>query len=164
MFGSQIWYPAESHSITTAMTTPQAARHDSNCIFCKIIEGSIPCHKVYESDLSLAFLDIAPVSEGHTQVIPKYHAVTLHDLPDEYLRDILPIAKKVALATGVKDFNILQNNGKIAFQHVDHVHFHVVPKPNKEEGIIFDLDINFKQKHPKQEDLKNTAEAMKSRM
>jgi len=146
------------------MAASQEMKHDPDCLFCKIVEGTIPSHKVYESDLSLAFLDIAPVSQGHTQVIPKYHAATLHDLPDEYLKDILPIAKKVALSTGVKDFNLLQNNGKIAFQHVDHVHFHVVPKPNKEEGIIFDMETNFKQKHPPQEELKKTAETMRSRM
>jgi len=148
-------------SMNTTSAASTSGKLEEHCLFCKIVRGSIPCHKLYETDLSLAFLDIAPVSEGHTQVIPKYHAVTIADLPDEYLRDIMPIAKKVALSTGVKDFNILQNNGKLAFQHVDHVHFHVIPKPNEEEGMILSLEDNFKQKSPSQEELKITAERMR---
>ncbi|KAK7446718.1 hypothetical protein VKT23_014413 [Stygiomarasmius scandens] len=57
-----------------------------------------------------------PIAEGHTQVIPKYHAKTLADLPDEYLADIGPVIKKIALSTGVEQYNIVQNNGKMAFQ------------------------------------------------
>ncbi|KAK7036780.1 hypothetical protein VNI00_011446 [Paramarasmius palmivorus] len=64
------------------------------------------------------------------------HAETLADLPDEYLRDIGPVVKKIALSTGVEAYNIVQNNGKLAFQHVPHVHFHVIPKPNETEGLV----------------------------
>jgi len=61
----------------------------------------------------------------------------LHDVPDEYLVDTLSVAKKIAIAQGAGDYNILQNNGRIAHQLVDHVHFHVIPKPSdsKEEGL-----------------------------
>jgi diadenosine tetraphosphate (Ap4A) HIT family hydrolase len=86
--------------------------------------------------LSYAFLDIQPLSRGHALVIPKEHAVKLHELSDETLSDLLPVVKKVSLALGVKDYNILQNNGmlpfseslnlgRIAHQVIDHVHFHV---------------------------------------
>ncbi|PIL27358.1 hypothetical protein GSI_10505 [Ganoderma sinense ZZ0214-1] len=59
----------------------------------------------------------------------------MDQVPDEYLAEILPLAKKIAKALGVVDYNILQNNGKIAHQHVFHVHFHVIPKPNEAEGL-----------------------------
>ena len=106
---------------------------DANCIFCKIIAGDIPCHKLYEDGRVLAFLDVGPVSRGHTLVIPKHHAVTLDQLPDEDAQAIgavLPrLAKAVCAATGVNDYNLLQNNGKPAGQVVMHVHFHLIPKP-----------------------------------
>ncbi|KAG6914802.1 Adenosine 5'-monophosphoramidase [Tephrocybe rancida] len=97
--------------------------------------GDIPSFKLIETDLSFAFLDIGPLSKGHALVIPKYHAEKLHELPDEHLTDILPIAKKIAVAQGLVDYNILQNNGRIAHQEVDHVHFHIIPKPSAEQGL-----------------------------
>ncbi len=105
---------------------------DPNCIFCKIVAGQIPCHKVYEDDNVLAFLDVGPLSQGHTLVIPKGHWVTLDEVPSEIsaaIGMVLPvIAKAVCNATGIADFNILQNNGKLAHQAVGHVHFHIIPK------------------------------------
>ncbi|KAJ1911610.1 Adenosine 5'-monophosphoramidase [Mycoemilia scoparia] len=60
----------------------------------------------------------------------------MHELPDEYLADILVQAKKVVNVLGPENYNILQNNGRLAHQEVDHVHFHIIPKPNKEEGLV----------------------------
>lgn len=101
-------------------------------IFSKIIANEIPCHKVYEDDQVLAFLDINPLSEGHTLVIPKEEAATLDELSDEAaaaVGRVLPrIARAVLAATGAKDFNILQNNGAAAHQAVFHVHFHIIPR------------------------------------
>ncbi|CAI7607694.1 hypothetical protein N7509_006750 [Penicillium cosmopolitanum] len=105
------------------------------CIFCKIIKGDIPSFKLFESDKVFAFLDIQPLSRGHALVIPKFHGEKLTDIPDEDLLEILPVAKKIAKASGATDFNILQNNGRIAHQVVDHVHFHMIPKPNEKEGM-----------------------------
>ncbi|KAJ5156302.1 hit protein 1 [Penicillium capsulatum] len=105
------------------------------CIFCKIIQKEIKSFKIFENDKVFAFLDINPLSRGHALVIPKFHGAKLTDIPDEDLVDILPIAKKIAKASGAQDFNILQNNGRIAHQVVDHVHFHMIPKPNEEEGM-----------------------------
>ncbi|KAK9479143.1 HIT-like domain-containing protein [Lipomyces japonicus] len=111
-----------------------------SCIFCRIIKGEIPSYKVFESSKVYAFLDINPLSEGHTLVIPKYHAAKVHELPDDYLAEILPAAKKIALALGATpddtfQYNLLQNNGALAHQVVPHVHFHVIPKPNEDEGL-----------------------------
>ncbi|KAI0299711.1 HIT-like domain-containing protein [Multifurca ochricompacta] len=123
----------------------------AECIFCKIIKGIIPSFKLIETDLSYAFLDINPLSKGHALVIPKYHAEKVHELPDEFLADALPIAKKIAIAQGAENYNILQNNGRIAHQLVDHVHFHVIPKPSKsdEEGLV----IGWPQQSPSTDEL-----------
>ncbi|KIK71405.1 hypothetical protein GYMLUDRAFT_66611 [Collybiopsis luxurians FD-317 M1] len=137
---------------------------DDKCIFCAIIKGTIPSFKVYETERCLAFLDISPVSEGHTQVIPKYHAVTIADLPDEYLAEIGPVVKKIAVATGAKAYNIIQNNGKLAFQHVDHVHFHVIPKTSEKDGLIIDIDTNWPQRQASKEELAAVLEKIKAKI
>lgn len=101
-------------------------------IFDKILDGEIPCHRVYEDEHVLAFLDIGPLAEGHTLVIPKERKARLHELSDEAaaaLGRVLPrIARAVLAATGAADYNVLQNNGEAAHQAVMHVHFHVIPK------------------------------------
>ena len=108
-------------------------------LFTRIIDGEIPSHKVYEDELVYAFLDIGPLSEGHTLVIPKEAVATLDQLSDESaaaIGRVLPrICRAVQAATGCKDFNVLQNNGAAAHQAVDHVHFHVIPKPSADEGL-----------------------------
>jgi diadenosine tetraphosphate (Ap4A) HIT family hydrolase len=78
--------------------------------------------KLIETEHTFAFMDIGPIAPKHSLIVPKYHAAKLHELPDEHLTELLPIAKKVALATGAQDYNILQNNGRAAHQAVDHVH------------------------------------------
>jgi histidine triad (HIT) family protein len=101
-------------------------------IFSKIIAGEIPCFRVYEDEHVFAFLDINPLSRGHTLVIPKEPAVTLDQLSEESaaaLGRVLPrISRAILRATGATAFNILQNNGTTAHQVVMHVHFHIIPK------------------------------------
>ncbi|KAI9833836.1 MAG: Adenosine 5'-monophosphoramidase [Phylliscum demangeonii] len=105
------------------------------CIFCKIIRGDIPSFKLLETDRVFAFLDIQPLSRGHALVIPKHHGAKLTDIPDDQLQEILPVTKRIARAVGAVDYNVLQNNGRIAHQVVDHVHFHMIPKPTEHEGL-----------------------------
>ena len=101
-------------------------------LFTKIIKGEIPCLKVYEDDKVLAFLDIAPLSKGHTLVIPKEAKATLAELSDESaaaIGRVLPrLCRAVVKATGATAYNVLQNNGMAAHQAVFHVHFHIIPK------------------------------------
>jgi len=108
-------------------------------IFSKIIRGEIPCSRVYEDEHVLAFLDVNPLSRGHTLVVPKEPAETLDRLSDESaaaLGRVLPrICRAVCEATGVKEYNVLQNNGRGAHQAVLQVHFHVIPKPDAKEGL-----------------------------
>jgi histidine triad (HIT) family protein len=101
-------------------------------IFSKILRGEIPCHRVYEDEHVLAFLDVNPLSRGHTLVIPKEQATTLDQLSDDAsaaIGRVLPrIARAVLAATGATAYNVLQNNGTAAHQAVHHVHYHVIPK------------------------------------
>ena len=105
---------------------------ESNCVFCKIIRGEIPSHSVYEDERVKVFLDIGPVSRGHTLVIPKAHVERLEDLDAEdgaAIGRILPrVGAAVLHASGAEDYNVLQNNGEAAGQAVFHVHFHVIPR------------------------------------
>ena len=108
-------------------------------IFAKIIRGEIPCHKLYEDDHVLAFLDVSPIARGHTLVVPKEPAATLDKLSDEAaaaIGRVLPrIARAVLAATGATAFNVLQNNGPLAHQAVFHVHFHIIPKLDDTTGL-----------------------------
>lgn len=101
-------------------------------IFDKILDGEIPCHRVYEDDHVLAFLDIAPLSRGHTLVIPKERKAHLHQLSDasaSAIGRVLPrLCRAIMEATGATAYNVLQNNGSAAHQAVMHVHFHIIPK------------------------------------
>src|SRR5262245_4291564 len=114
----------------------------SQTIFDKILAGEIPCHRVYEDEHVLAFLDIGPLSEGHTLVIPKERKAYLHELSEESaaaLGRVLPrLCRAVMKATGATDYNVLQNNGPAAHQVVMHVHFHIIPKRgDKGLGILW---------------------------
>lgn len=111
----------------------------ADTIFSKILRGEIPCLKVFEDDLVFAFLDINPLSPGHTLVIPKEPAATLDTLSDTSaaaIGRVLPrLCRAVQKATGVRDYNVLQNNGAPAHQAVFHVHFHIIPKPDDSSGL-----------------------------
>lgn len=108
-------------------------------IFSKILRGEVPCHKVYEDEHVLAFLDIQPLSFGHVLVIPKEEVATVGELSDEAasaIGRVLPrLCRAVAKVSRTPHYNILQNNGAPAHQAVFHVHFHIIPKPNETEGL-----------------------------
>lgn len=108
-------------------------------VFAKILRGELPCHRLYEDDLVLAFLDVGPLARGHALVIPKEPAETLDALSDESaaaIGRVLPrLCRALINATGTTEYNVLQNNGAGAHQAVLHVHFHIIPKPNASEGL-----------------------------
>jgi histidine triad (HIT) family protein len=111
----------------------------ADTVFGRIVRGEIPCDKVYEDDKVLAFLDINPLSEGHVLVVPKEAAETMDRLSDESaaaLGRVLPrLCRAVITATGVREYNLLENNGAGAHQAVSHVHIHIIPKPNSRDGL-----------------------------
>jgi histidine triad (HIT) family protein len=103
-----------------------------DCIFCKIIGGKIPAIKIYEDEDVLAFLDIGPISDGHTLVVPKQHCEDADKCPAEIMVKVAlrlgKIAKAVKEAVACDGYNILGNNGRAAGQLVEHLHFHIIPR------------------------------------
>jgi len=104
----------------------------TDCIFCKIVSGEMNCHKVYEDEHTLAFLDIFPVALGHTLVIPKKHYKDMNDITPEDAMHVMNTVKLVIdlfrEKLGLKDFNIINNCGAVAGQVVFHVHYHIAPR------------------------------------
>lgn len=104
----------------------------NNCIFCKIISGSIPCSKVYEDAYTIAFLDVRPVNKGHVLVVPKKHCVNVFDCDEQTWEQLAVAVQKVAAAvqkgTGVSAVNINSNNGEASGQAVMHAHTHIIPR------------------------------------
>ncbi|MBU1202287.1 MAG: HIT family protein [Nanoarchaeota archaeon] len=109
-----------------------------NCLFCKIIKGEIPSTKIYEDDEFYAFLDIKPINQGHTLVVPKKHCRNLLDFPKSEETDLMEFLKKVAKAVtkgvGADGFNLGMNNEGAAGQVVFHAHFHIIPR-FKNDGL-----------------------------
>lgn len=109
----------------------------NDCLFCKIIVGSVPSHKVYETDNVFAFLDIHPINPGHTLVIPKTHAAEFAETPDEVLTDLMLTVKKIAPriveAVGGTAWNLGVNSGHDAGQAVAHTHVHIIPRLSTDE-------------------------------
>lgn len=100
------------------------------CIFCKIIDKEIPCYKIYEDNDFLAFLDISQATIGHTLVVPKKHYSNIFELNDDssIMNVVIKIAKVLKDSLGVEDLNIVNNNGPLAGQTVNHFHIHLIPR------------------------------------
>ena len=106
--------------------------NDPHCIFCKITRGEIPSARILETDEAIAFLDINPVSHGHTLLVPKAHHPSLSDLPDSIasaVGSLLPrLCRAIAAATGSHGLNVIVNTGRAAGQTIDHCHWHIIPR------------------------------------
>jgi histidine triad (HIT) family protein len=104
----------------------------NSCVFCKIARKQASASLVYEDENVMAFLDIRPLNEGHTLVIPKEHYVTIFEIPEELVAHLHRIVKRVALAvkkaTEADGISIIQQNGKAAGQEIFHLHVHVIPR------------------------------------
>ncbi len=107
-----------------------------DCIFCKIAKDEIPSYKVYEDNKTLAFLDIAPVNNGHILVIPKKHYKNIEDISEEELYTIIKTVKKIGKALkeslDILGYNVNINNDPIAGQIIPHIHFHIIPRYKKD--------------------------------
>ena len=108
-----------------------------NCIFCKIVNGEIPAYKIYEDEEILAFLDVNPVSPGHTLIIPKKHTLDITTIDDVVLIKILDKSRDISQILinklGAQGFTLVQNNGSV--QEVKHFHLHVMPKYNRKKKL-----------------------------
>ena len=115
-----------------------------DCIFCKIVAGELPSSKLYEDDLCMAFMDIAPLAPGHSLVIPKDHYEFYPDVPGKeaaaMASAMLKLAPAIVASQSAAGFNILLANGSCAGQVVPHVHFHIIPRKVGD-------DLGFRWKH-----------------
>lgn len=106
--------------------------NDTDCLFCKIVAGTVPSEKIYEDAETFAFLDIKPVNPGHVLVIPKAHYTNVFDEPEELWAKVMTTARKIAhaLSAGLPtgDVNITTNNGVHSGQVIFHSHVHVIPR------------------------------------
>lgn len=107
-----------------------------NCLFCKIVHGEIPSEKIYEDDATFAFLDIKPLNDGHTLVVPKQHHENIFDVSDDALgrtmetvRCLAPIIRD---SVGADGMNVNSNHGSAAGQIVGHMHVHLIPRFEKD--------------------------------
>ena len=132
----------------------------SNCIFCSIVDGSIPSYEVYQDEYFKVIMDRYPCAKGHVLIMPKRHVADIYGLNAEEAAALIPLAQRVAEkirdVLGMDGLNLLQNNGKAAGQVVDHFHLHLLPR-YENDGIKF----GGKPTDPPLEELEQTAELLK---
>ncbi len=111
---------------------------NDDCIFCKLANGDIPTHAIYEDEDFKVIMDASPASKGHCIILPKTHAKDIFSLPGAYCEKILPVAKKCCAVLRkvlhCDGINVLQNNGGAAGQTVFHLHVHLIPR-YKGDGV-----------------------------
>ena len=136
---------------------------DPDCIFCSIVAGKIPCFKLYEDEITIAFMDINPASEGHALVIPKAHDANVHDISESAIIATVLTAKKIAAALNKTldpdGLNLLQCNGTGAAQSVMHFHMHVLPRKNGDN-----LKLNWGLEPGNMEDIGKLAERIRQNL
>jgi histidine triad (HIT) family protein len=125
---------------------------ESNCIFCKIIEGNIPARKIYEDEDFIVILDAFPGTKGHALIITKSHYASVFELPDFLAEKVMVLGKKMAQHLTNKlscdGINLIQNNGEVAGQTVFHYHLHLIPRYQNDnnEGVLRWNQIEFSDK------------------
>ncbi len=139
------------------------ANHQEDCVFCKIVTGDIPATKIYEDSETLAFLDISPVSPGHTLVIPKDHFENIYTTPTELYCRIQMSVQKVALAVkqavDADGINIISNNEAAAGQVINHSHVHIIPRHN-DDSLAHWPHIQYKT----EQEISDTAEKIRKEL
>ncbi len=140
----------------------------SSCVFCKIVDSSIPSHKVFEDERALAVLDINPIRRGHTLIVPKKHYENFLDIPEEELAHLSILAKKIApaimKATDADGFNIIGNNGASAGQIIFHTHLHVIPRKAGDPRVAFSETFSWSQGREGDKNLHGTADSIRSQL
>ena len=106
--------------------------NDGSCIFCRIAQKQVSASFVYEDEKVISFLDIKPLNEGHTLVIPKAHYESIFEIPEDLVAHLHGVTKRIALAvkkaTNADGISISQQNGKAAGQEIFHLHVHIIPR------------------------------------
>ena len=134
----------------------------SDCLFCKIINGEIPSTKVYEDEHVFAFMDIMPLTKGHTLLIPKTHCKDLFEMPEDVAANLYKAAPKVANAIKTAfnpvGLNTVNNNGAPAGQTVFHYHLHLIPRYDETDG----LKVEWSSKQPEMSEIIALGEQIKT--
>lgn len=122
------------------MVSAQPSLHPNDCVFCAIIDGTAPAAVVFEDAQLIAFLDRCPISEGHTLVVPKRHVARLGELDEATAAHMFTVGQRLVAAAlsgfGVDGANLVLNDGSAAFQTVDHVHLHMIPRSSDDRRSI----------------------------
>ena len=136
---------------------------DTDCVFCKIVAGQMPCFRLLEDDNALAIMDIYPANDGHCLVLTKEHYPTLFDISDEAFaavsRSIIRVARAVNQALSPVGLNLIQANGPGAQQSVRHFHVHVLPRKLGDQ-----LKLNWGVKPGDSETIAALAEKIRARL
>jgi len=108
------------------------------CLFCRVAAGELPVQLVADTPRIIGVLNtLEPFSRGHCVFFPRRHAVSLLEMDEAELREILVTVREVAARTGAENYNLLQNNGSLAGQTVFHAHLHLIPKWSEDEGLVY---------------------------
>jgi len=130
-----------------------------DCIFCKIVAGEVPSYCIYEDELFKVILDAYPSSVGHSLILTKKHYENVYELPEKEAAALMPLAakisKKLKTSLGCEGLNILQNNGKVAGQVINHYHLHLIPRYIG-DGIV----MKWSMEKPPEEDFKKVMEKL----
>ena len=138
---------------------------EHSCVFCKIIRGDLPSSIVYENEQVMAIMDIQPINAGHVLVLPKTCYETMREVPADLALALFAVVKQVEQSLWevegmvCEGTNILQNNGRSAWQEVKHVHFHVIPRFAGDN-----FRIKYQAKHPAKSELDTLANAIKTHL
>lgn len=134
-----------------------------NCIFCKIVKGEIPSCTIYEDDEFKSFLDVSPANRGHALIIPKNHYDNIFEIEKETAGKLFALATDIARAikeeTGCEGLNVVQNNGEVAGQTVNHFHLHLIPRFKGDS-----VSVKWAQQEPDMNDLAQLAASIKDRI
>lgn len=127
------------------------------CIFCKIAKGEIPCYKIYEDNDFLAFLDLSQATKGHTLIIPKKHYDNIFSLDEkiDIMRPVIAVAKALKKCLKIDNINMINNNGPLAGQTINHFHIHLIPRYDNDK-----VSLNFGENSFTNEELKTLSETI----
>ena len=133
------------------------AMKEQPCLLCQVAQGKIPAQKVLESDRIIAVMNTRePQARGHTVIFPKHHATDLREMDPQDLGEVALVARAIANAQGLENYNLLHNAGALAGQTIFHAHFHLIPKWSEQEGLRYtwktDADFNQQESYLKIKD------------
>ncbi|MHA2353013.1 MAG: HIT family protein [Candidatus Thorarchaeota archaeon] len=137
---------------------------EENCIFCKIVRGEMPASVIFEDEHSIAFMDVFPIAEGHSLLIPRKHFVNMFDVDPDVVahlaKNLADLTKRVQKATGAEGVLNIAANGEGAGQDVPHLHFHAIPR-NKNSPFGFRFPPDYRSSMAPREDLDSIAEKIR---